>query len=159
MWWHLSRQALLRGNDVSNREALRTSGDPPGLLIYARGQPVGWCAVAPRQTYPALQRSRILKPVDNRPVWSVPCLFVAKPYRRRKISLALLRAAVAHAALHDATIVEGYPIGSRTGREADPFARTGTAAAFRHAGFTEVARRSPARPVMRYTIPVDPPGM
>jgi len=64
---------------VTEIEALRAlveAGEAPGLLGYLGGRPVGWCAVAPRPSYPALARSRVLAPVDSEPVWSVSCLFV-----------------------------------------------------------------------------------
>ncbi|HKQ62266.1 MAG TPA: GNAT family N-acetyltransferase, partial [Candidatus Polarisedimenticolaceae bacterium] len=90
----------------------------------------------------------VLKPVDAAPVWSVSCLFVARAHRRRGISVGLLRAARRHAARHGALLVEGYPVDPR-GRAPDAFVWTGLASAFRQAGFTEVARRSPTRPIMR----------
>ena len=72
-------------------------GPPPGLLAYDDGRPVAWCALAPRETYHALANSRILKPVDDQPVWSVVCFFVAKPYRRRGLSTMLLDEAAKYA--------------------------------------------------------------
>jgi hypothetical protein len=59
---------------------------------------------------------------------------------------------VAHAGGHGATIVEGYPVEPKTADMPAPFAWTGTASAFRKAGFTEVARRSATRPIMRYVV-------
>ena len=124
-------------------------GSPPGVLAYVDGQPVGWCAVAPRTEYDYLARSRVLRPVDDRPVWSISCLLVAKPHRGRGVSVQLLRAAVEMAGQAGAQIVEGYPVIARTGRMPDAFAWTGTLPAFRAAGFEEVARGSPSRPIMR----------
>jgi GNAT superfamily N-acetyltransferase len=63
------------------------------LLGYHQEEAVGWCAVAPRADYPALGRSRVLKPVDDQPCWSVVCLFIRKDYRRQGVSTALLKAA------------------------------------------------------------------
>lgn len=155
MWWRLSRAQFDRQKGEGNREVLRDivlSGQVPGLLAYAGEEPVGWCAVAPRETFPALERSRILKRVDDKPVWSVVCFFVARRYRGRGLTVALLRAAVEHAACHGACIVEGYPVEPRKDRLPDPFIYTGSASAFRQAGFVEVARRSETRPIMRYAI-------
>ncbi len=128
------------------------SGEVPGILAYVDGQPVGWCAVAPRAAYSALARSRILKPVDDQPVWSIVCLFVAKELRRKKISVRLLKAAVAHAKKQGAKIVEGYPTEPRKDVIPDVFAYQGLATAYLRAGFTEVLRRSATRPIMRYKI-------
>jgi GNAT superfamily N-acetyltransferase len=113
---------------------------------------VGWCALAPRATYVRLGTSRNLKPVDEQPVWSVSCFFVARPYRRRGVTVQLLRAAVKHARSRGARIVEGYPIEPGDGNVPAAFAWTGFVPAFREAGFDEVARRSPRQPIMRITL-------
>jgi GNAT superfamily N-acetyltransferase len=103
-----------------------------------------------------LARSRILEPVDSRPVWSVTCFFVTHELRGQGVATLLLRAAVAYAAAHGARIVEGYPVEPREAAAVPPvFAFTGTSAAFRAVGFQEVARRSPTRPIMRFTISDD----
>jgi GNAT superfamily N-acetyltransferase len=132
--------------------ALVAGGGVPGLLAYAGAVPAGWCSVAPRETYAALERSRILKPVDDQPVWSVVCFFIAKAARRQGLTVALLRAAVDHARSRSARILEGYPKDLDAATTPDVFAWHGTASAFRQAGFTEVARRAPTRPIMRYEV-------
>lgn len=155
MYWRLSRPAFQRQKGEGNRRAFKklvAAGSPPGLLAYAGGQPVGWCAIAPRAEYPKMARSRVLEPVDAQPVWSVSCLFVAKPYRRRGLSVRLLEAAADYARRRGARIVEGYPVEPRQADMPDPFVWTGLASAFRRAGFTEVARRSATRPIMRRNL-------
>jgi GNAT superfamily N-acetyltransferase len=155
MWFRLSRAQFTQAQGEPNRASLRelvAGGTEPGLLAYAGGRPVGWCAVEPRAAYPALARSRILAPVDTTPVWSITCFFVARTARRGGVMAALLRAAVEHAAGHGATMVEAYPVEPRSGRMPDAFAYTGLASAFRDAGFFEVARRGATRPIMRYAI-------
>lgn len=155
MWWRLSQREFERDKGPVNKEAmldLVASGEVPGLLAYAEGQAVGWCAISPRESLPRLARSRILKPVDDQPVWSIVCFYVAKPFRRRGVTQALLHAAVDYAREQGARIVEGYPVEPKGGKTADVFAYTGLASAFRRAGFVEVARRSETRPIMRYFI-------
>jgi GNAT superfamily N-acetyltransferase len=152
MTWRLPRAEYEEGKGTGNRAAfLRRvrSGTPPGILAYAEAEPVGWCAVAPRPEYDYLARSRVLRPVDDQEVWSISCLLVAKPHRGRGVSVRLLRAAVDMAGQAGARVVEGYPVLSRTGRLPDAFVWTGTLPAFRAAGFEEVARGSPSRPIMR----------
>ncbi len=156
MWWRLSHSEYERRKGAANKRAFKklvASGAEPGVIAYRDDQPVGWCAVQPRGEYPRLARSRILKPVDERPVWSVVCLFVVKELRRSGISIKLLRSAVDHARKRGARIVEGYPVEPRKPDIADVFAACGTASAFRRAGFTEVARRSETRPIMRIYLP------
>lgn len=124
-------------------------GAEPGILAYEGSTPVGWCAVAPREAYVALGRSRILKPVDEQPVWSISCFFIKRGYRGRGLSQSLLVEAVKFAKKRGAKIVEGYPVDPKAGRQADAFVWVGLASAFEKAGFEEVERRSPSRPIMR----------
>jgi GNAT superfamily N-acetyltransferase len=155
MAWRLRRGEWERGKGRANRAAFRRlvrKGPPPSILGYADGEAIAWCAVAPRSVYVQLERSRVLKPIDDEPVWSVSCLFVARTYRRRGVSVAMLRAAGAFAASYGARIVEGYPVEPASSKMADAFAWTGTAAAFRAAGYEEVARGSPKRPIMRLHV-------
>ena len=154
MYWRLESADFQAGKGTGNRRAFRrivNSGPPPGVIAYREDEPVGWCAVAPREVYPRLARSRILKPVDEARVWSVTCFFVARAERGRGLSVALLEAAVEHARRQGARIVEGYPV-EPGARQADPFVWTGIASAYRAAGFVEVARRSPTRPIMRRSV-------
>ncbi len=138
-----------------NRKAFRSivdSGRVPGILAYADAQPIGWCAVAPRETFPRLEHSRILKRVDDKPVWSVVCFFVVKAYRGRGVSVKLLGAAADYVKRQGGKIVEGYPVEPKKGWTPDPFVYTGVASAFRKAGFVEVSRRSKTRPIMRRAL-------
>jgi GNAT superfamily N-acetyltransferase len=128
------------------------SGEVPGLLAYAEGEPVGWCAVAPREAYPALERSRVLRRVDDKPVWSVTCFFVAKKFRGKGVMAKLLEAAIDYVRKSGGKIVEGYPTEPKKGKLPDVFVYTGLASSFQKAGFVEVARRSETRPIMRYAI-------
>lgn len=151
MWWRLPAAAWRQGRGDAHRRAFQEvvrRGPPPGLLAYADGEGVGWCALAPRPVFVRLARSRTLQPVDDRPVWSVVCFFVARGWRGRGVSRALLEAAKEFARDRGATCLEGYPV-EPARRQADAFVYTGLASTFRRAGFVEVARRSPTRPVMR----------
>jgi hypothetical protein len=156
MYWKLPRKVFTAGQGDKNRLAQQeivTSGHTPGLLSYVDGIPAGWVAVEPRGNYPVLNNSRILKPLDDTPVWSVPCFYVAKKYRNLGVSLGLLKAAIAHVTKMGGMVVEGYPVEPRQPGKVPPvFVYTGLASAFRQAGFTEEARRSDTRPIMRYYI-------
>ena len=155
MWWRLEKKAFDAGKGARNRRAMKRivdSGEAPGLLAYAGGVPVGWCALAPRDRYPRLARSRVLAPVDDRPVWSVVCFFVAKPWRRRGVTVALLEAAAKFARSRGARILEGYPVAPRGAEIPAAFAYPGLPSAFEKAGFREAARRSETRPIVRREI-------
>jgi GNAT superfamily N-acetyltransferase len=158
MWWRLPHVEFERRTNQENYLAMKAivdSGEIPGLLAYdisAGDQPVGWCSLAPRQAYPALARSPRLKKVDDQPVWSVVCFYIHRRYRRRGLSLALIEAAIDYAGQKRAKILESYPIEPEKESMSSNSAFTGLASAFLQCGFVEVARRSPTRPILRYTI-------
>jgi GNAT superfamily N-acetyltransferase len=155
MYWRLRRPAFEEQKGAGNKEALKwlvSAGEVPGLLGYLDGKAVGWCAVAPRAEFVRLETSRVLKPIDSVPVWSVTCLFVDKAYRKKGISVALLRAVVDYVREQGGQLVEGYPIEPVKESVPAAFAWTGLASAFLAAGFTEAARGSPTRPIMRFVI-------
>lgn len=155
MWWRLKRSEFNLQKGEGNKEAMRRlveSGRVPGLLAYDKSEPVGWISVAPREEFQALERSRILKPVDDNAVWSVVCFFVDKHYRGKGITVRLLEGAKEYVRRNGGAILEGYPVDPENERSPDVFVYTGLANAFKKAGFSEVARRSKTRPIMRYEL-------
>ncbi|HJS20622.1 MAG TPA: GNAT family N-acetyltransferase [Anaerolineales bacterium] len=154
MYWKLRGKAYEEAREFETRQMHKSivdSGVATGMLAYLHGEVVGWVAVEPRSAYPRLAHSRILKPVDEQSVWSMTCFFVAKRFRKQGITVELLKAAVDHVRMQGGRIVEGYPVDAQTDLPA-PFIYTGTASAFQQAGFQEVARRAPTRPIFRYII-------
>ena len=155
MYWRLTRSQHDQQQGELNRRSIKAlvdSGNIPGILAYVDDEPVGWCSIAPRQQFATLARSRILKPVDDQPVWSVVCFFVTRKYRRQGLTIQLLKAAVEYASSKGATIIEGYPVEPKEGKAPDVFVFTGLSSAFKQAGFKEVLRRSETRPIMRYYV-------
>lgn len=154
MYWKLRGKAYEESKGLENRQmhkTLVTEGTVTGLLAYWHGEVVGWVAVEPRSAYEKLAHSRILKPVDEEEVWSVTCLYVARKYRRKGLAVSLIQGAVDHVSKMGGRIVEGYPVEVKEDAPA-AFIFTGTASAFQQAGFKEVARNSPTRPIFRYQI-------
>jgi GNAT superfamily N-acetyltransferase len=155
MWWRLKAEEFAAGKGEGNRRAMRAlveAGREPGLLAFHAGEPVGWCAVAPRPEYARLGRSRTLKPVDERPVWSVVCFFVARAWRGQGVSRRLLEAAVDHVRERGGETVEAYAVVPRVERMPDVFAYQGPLELYRAAGFLEVARPSATRAVVRREV-------
>jgi predicted GNAT family acetyltransferase len=107
MWWRLSRSQFNKQKGEGNKKTLKKivdAGEIPGILAYTEGEPIGWCSVAPRETFSTLERSRILKRVDEKPVWSVVCFFIAKPFRQKGVTVKLLKSAIEYAKKHGAKI-------------------------------------------------------
>jgi GNAT superfamily N-acetyltransferase len=138
----------------SNRRSLRRlvdKGSVPGLIAYRDGAPVGWVSLAPREQFLRLEKSPVMKPVDDKPVWSVICFVVPAEHRGQGVARALLEAAVKFARKNGAKLVEGYPI-DRPTRSSDDTMWFGSKSMYDRAGFEEVARRKPARPVVRLAV-------
>lgn len=153
MWWRETRAEFARRQGAGNRRAMKTiveSGGVPGLLAYARGEPAGWISVAPREDFSALERSRTLRRINGKNVWSIVCLFIGGEYRGRGIAVPLIRAALAHARKGGAKIVEAYPTVPGEGPRTPASAYMGVPAMFRRAGFVECARPSRRKVIMRY---------
>ena len=136
----------------SNLRGLAEADPAPGLIGYdAAGRPVGWVALGPRESFAKLQRSRVMRPVDDRPAWSVVCFVVPSVHRGQGAATALLQHAVSYAGYHGARIVEGYPI-DKPRRSQGQWLWHGAKVMFDRAGFREVARRKPERAVMRIEL-------
>ena len=131
---------------------IANSGEIPGLLAYSDGKPVGWCSVAPRERFPSLEQSGVLKRIDDTPAWSVVCFFIDKCYRNKGVSVKLLSACIEYVKEKGGKVLEGYPIEPKKGRIPEVFAWTGLANTFKTTGFVECVRRSETRPIMRYYI-------
>jgi GNAT superfamily N-acetyltransferase len=155
MWWRQTRREFDERHGEKNKQAMKRivdSGEVPGILAYEDGAPVAWCSVAPRERYGSLNRSRVLKPLDDTPVWSLVCMFVAKGARGRGLTTKLIDGAVDYVKGRDGKVVEAYPVAPR-GRRLDAVSSfMGVPAMFREAGFVECARPSKARIVMRRTV-------
>jgi hypothetical protein len=89
MRWRMPAGLFQASNPAGRTAALVdlvSAGIPVGVLAYDGSEPIGWCSVAPRETYTALERSRILPRIDDSPVWSVACFFVNGRFRRQGLS-------------------------------------------------------------------------
>jgi GNAT superfamily N-acetyltransferase len=154
MWWRLTSRQFQEQVGRANKLALRkivNSGESPGILAYVNGQPAGWCSLGPREEFGRLERSPVLKRIDNLPVWSLVCYYVDRLYRRQGLMEKLTLAAIDFAEGKGARIVEAYPV-EMTGHFKPAEAYTGVARVLRELGFAEVLRRTPDRPIMRYYL-------
>jgi GNAT superfamily N-acetyltransferase len=156
MHWRLSIAEWMEGKGEGNRQAMKdlASGEQaPGVLVYDGDQPVAWCSLGPRASFPRLERSHLLASIDDEPVCAITCIFVHRKHRGAGLLSRVLDAVCEHAATAGYMIVEGYPVEPRAGRRAGAdTAMTGIASAFLAAGFTEVARPRSDRPIMRRSL-------
>ncbi len=155
MWWRITRSEFSKQQGAGNRRAMRAvvhSGEVPGILGYLGGQPVAWCSVAPREQFASLLRSPVLKPIDDQPVWSIVCFYIARAQRGRGLSAAMIRAAVEYVRAQGGRIVEAYPAAPRPGTMAPGTSYMGIARDLLAAGFKQVDRPSKSRLILRYRI-------
>ena len=110
---------------------------PPGVVTYLDGVPVGWCSISPRSEIPRLQASKLIRPVDDVPVWSIICVVVRSGHRRKGVTQHLLGGALAYAAEQGAPAVEAHPV-DPPGRMDLTMAFVGTRAMFERVGFEVV---------------------
>ena len=127
------------------------TGRPPGLIGYRGQVPDGGLSVGPGGEGAWLRGSGGMTPVDDQPVWSVICFVVPAKYRGQGVAQALLAGAVAYAKKHGAKLLEAYPV-DKPARSKDDFMWFGAKSMYDKAGFSQVARRKPQRPVVRLRL-------
>lgn len=155
MSWRLNKADFEKHKGAENKESMKKlveANEPTGLLAYSDGKAIGWCAVAPREVYVRLEKSRVLKRVDDKPVWSISCFFIAKEHRREGVSEMLINGVVNYCREKGAEIIEAYPEEPYSSRVPDAFMWKGIPSAFERAGFVVAERRSRFRPIVRYYL-------
>jgi len=149
---HLTRPSdHQRSSSKDALKCLAASDPPPGLIGYRGKTPVGWVSLGPREDFAKLAKSPVMKPVDDLPVWSVICFVVPSEYRRQGVARELLAGAVEYAAKRGVRLLEAYPVDRDASSAADA-SWFGSSNMFTEAGFEEVARRRPDRPVVRLQV-------
>lgn len=158
-------QRFRRHYAVDNRTALRRefegSEAPVGLLALVDGEAAGWTRVVPRATLPGILKNRTLARAfdDEADAWWVSCFVIRREYRGAGLGVTLLRGAVEWAFENGAAVLDGHPVdvAGLRGTPAPSAIFTGTLAMFLQAGFTEIGRTYPTRPLMRRRLS-EPPG-
>jgi GNAT superfamily N-acetyltransferase len=154
MTWRLTSREFDKNKGEGNKKLLKKiidGGKEPGIIAYDEKGPAGWCAFAPREEYIRLEKSRVLKRIDDKPVLSVTCFFVRKDLRRTGLSTKLLAETIAWAKKKKIKIIEGYPVTPYTKNMPAPFAWTGLPGTFEKAGF-KIAAKQGSRVIMRYYL-------
>jgi len=156
MFYRLGNKEYQSGKaDQGNKKAMKKivwEDRPAGLLGFVEGQAIAWCAFAPREDFIRLEKSRVHKRIDDKKVWSVPCIFIHKDFRRAGVAEKLLKEAIKYAGENGIKILEAYPVIPGQGKLPDSFAWYGFLKSFERAGFEIVDRTSKNRPMVRYYI-------
>jgi len=155
MSWRITPKEFHKQKGEGNKKAMRNlvkAGEPIGVIAYVKDEPVGWCAVAPREKFIRLENSRVLRRIDDQPVWSISCFFIAKQYRRMGLSVELLNGVIKYCRKKKVKIIEAYPIKPYSKSMPAAFAWTGIISAFEKTGFTVAKKWSKFRPIMRYYL-------
>lgn len=154
MSFRLKKQDFEKGKENDgNKTAMKKLvwGDKPtGMLGFYDEQPIAWCAFAPRENFLKIENSRVHKRIDNKPVWSIPCFFIDKNFRRQGVSVEFLKAVIKYAQKKKIKIIEAYPTIPTQEKLPDAFAWIGLYKSFERAGFEIVDRTSKSRPMVRY---------
>jgi GNAT superfamily N-acetyltransferase len=147
---------------VRNRRQKRElveCGCAHGILVYAEGEPVGWCQYGPREELPRIDNYRKycgLAPKGTRKLWRITCFAVLKSYRKRGVASAALQAALEAIRNRGGGLVEAYPITRWESRAFGNESTHGTASMLKKAGFEPVvpfgSTRFSSHVLMRRTV-------
>jgi hypothetical protein len=155
MWWRITRREFHEGQGEGNRTAMKAivdSGEIPGLLFYLGGEPVAWCSIAPRDNFAALNRSRVLKKIDDTKVWSLVCFFVGKGHRDQGLIQEMLGGVIAYVRHQGGKVIEAYPTIPKSEHLPPVSSYMGLPSMFKNADFVKVAQPSKSKIIMRYFI-------
>lgn len=154
MYYRLNKTDFIEGKiDEGNKGAMQSlvlENKPTGVLGFYDGQPIAWCAFAPREDFIKLEKSRVHKRIDNKPVWSIPCFFIDKNFRQQGVSVEILKGVIKYAKENHISIIEAYPTIPTKEPLPDSFAWIGLYKSFERAGFKIVDQTSKNRPMVRY---------
>ncbi|MFA5302155.1 MAG: GNAT family N-acetyltransferase [Bacteroidales bacterium] len=156
MYYRLKKSDFVKGkSDDGNKMAIQQivrDNKPAGVLGFHEGRPIAWCAFAPREDFMKLERSRVHKRIDDNAVWSLPCFFIDKAFRRQGVSVEMLKGVIAYAKTQGIKIIEAYPTIPAKKNTPDAFLWTGLYKSFERVGFQIVDRTSPNKPMVRYYL-------
>jgi ribosomal protein S18 acetylase RimI-like enzyme len=142
---------LLPESNRARMRALAGADRAPGLIGYLDGQAACWISLGPREDFARLATSPTMLRVDDTPVWSIVCFVVPSQHRGQGLAHRMLQEAIRFAAAQGARVLEAYPVDREVPASADaPW--FGSLSQFRAAGFEEVARHRPGRPIVRLRL-------
>lgn len=141
---------------IKLQELTENNSNPPGLIGYINNKPVTWVGFSPKEAFYKLEHSRVIKPIDEKKVWSIACFWFKKDYRGKKLIYQMIEGVINYAKDNNISIIEAYPIELAEGeRNKEPPIWFGTRAIFESLGFKKVGETSATsggkpRVIMRY---------
>lgn len=153
MFFRVTGKEFARKRYEGNKQDMKLlveQGRKPGILAFVNNEPAGWISIAPREEFHRINRSPVLRKIDDEPVWSIVCFFIDPKFRKNKLSESLLEYAISYAKSNGVKILEGYPRDLQDSSDENMY--VGVVSTFEKMGFREVARRSSKRPIMRLKI-------
>jgi hypothetical protein len=150
MWWRLPvhGKAWQEAKGENNKQQFRSlieRGDVHAVLAFAGEEPVGWLCFGPRETFPFLDKSRVLQTQRGDDTWSMVCFFISSRWRGCAVATALLQAGTKRAFALGAKEIEAYPADPKSGKLPAAFAYTGVPKLFQKAGYKKLKRPSGMR--------------
>ena len=155
MYFRLPYKTFQENKPDGNKKMMKqlvNKGLPQGLIALVDRQPVGWIAMAPRADYLRLGNSRVFKPLDDKPVWSVTCFFIKKEFRHQGLSQQLIKGAVDFAKKKKIKTLEAYPAIPYAEKVPHPFLWVGVLSSFLDNGFKIVRQHSKSRAMVRLEL-------
>jgi GNAT superfamily N-acetyltransferase len=140
------------GGNKSKMKRIVGNGKPAGLVATVNGKPVGWIALAPRENFLKIENARTLKRIDDKPVWSIPCFFIRKEYRRSGLSKLLIKGTVEYARKKKIRTLEAYPAIPYSTAMPDAFLWIGVLSSFTANGFKVVRQNSKSKAMVRLEL-------
>ncbi len=96
------------------KRELVDKGYSHGILVYAKGEPVGWCQYGPKEELPRFDNSRNYRGLGpergKEKLWRITCFVVDKKYRKRGAASAALKAALEAIRKKGGGLVEAFPL-------------------------------------------------
>jgi GNAT superfamily N-acetyltransferase len=155
MYFRIPTKEFQENKPDGNKKMMKQlvdKGMPQGLIAFINKEPAGWIAFAPREDYMKLENTRIFKPLDDKPVWSITCFFVKKEFRHKGLSQQLIKGAVDFAKRKKIKILEAYPAIPYSQNVPHPFLWVGVLSSFIKNGFTIVKQSSKSRAMVRLEL-------
>ena len=139
---HCSRAERSARNRRDKKRLVET-GSSHGILVYADGEPIGWCQYGSRAELPRIDESPhyrgLVLEADTERLWRITCFVVDKKYRKRGVAGIALRAALESIKKKGGGLVEAYPITHFRPGTFGNQSTNGTATMFEKEGFEIVA--------------------